>query len=301
MKKVLITGAGSYIGTSFGAWALQYPGEIQTDTLDVKDGLWRNEDFGGYDAVFHVAGLAHADVGKVSEEQKAFYYKINRDLAVEVAGKAKAEGVGQFIFMSSMIVYGESAGVGRKRVITAQTKPHPANFYGDSKWQADQGVRALADSKFQVAVLRPPMIYGAGSKGNYPLLAKWAVRLPVFPAIKNERSMLYIENLCECVRLLVLSGKGGIYFPQNQTYVSTAELVRRIAKVHGHRIWLTRLLNPFVHLAGAIPGKPSGLAAKAFGNMVYEPGMSRCFDGKYRVKDLAQSISKTEMGRNGNG
>ena len=295
MKKVLITGANSYIGTSFETWAeKKYPGEFEIDTVDMVGGSWREKSFAGYDTVFHVAGIAHADVGHVSEERKAFYYKINRDLAIETAQKAKKDGVSQFIFMSSMIVYGESAGLGKKRVITKDTKPHPANFYGDSKWQADKGVRKLADDSFHVAVLRPPMIYGKGSKGNYPLLAKMAKKLPVFPDIQNERSMLYIGNLCEFLCLLMISGKGGIYFPQNAEYVRTSEMVRRIAETAGHRIWVTKLLNPAVWAASLIPGKVSGLVNKAFGNMVYELDMSQTFEKKYQCFGLKRSISLTE-------
>ena len=295
MKKILITGANSYIGTSFETWAKKkYPGEFEIDTVDMVDGSWREKNFDGYDAVFHVAGIAHADVGHVSEERKAFYYKINRDLAIETAQKAKKEGVSQFVFMSSMIVYGESAGLGKKRVITKDTRPHPANFYGDSKWQADKGVRKLADDSFYVAVLRPPMIYGKGSKGNYPLLAKMAKKLPVFPDIRNERSMLYIGNLCEFLCLLMKSGKGGIYFPQNAEYVRTSEMVRQIAKTAGHRIWITKLLNPAVWVASRIPGKVSGMVNKAFGNMVYEMSMSQAFEGNYRCFNLEGSINLTE-------
>lgn len=295
MKKVLITGANSYIGTSFEAWVKgKYPGEFEIDTVDMVDGSWRETSFSGYDAVFHVAGIAHADVGHVSEERKAFYYKINRDLAIETAQKAKKDGVSQFVFMSSMIVYGESAGLGKRKVVTRNTKPHPANFYGDSKWQADKGVRKLADDSFHVAVLRPPMIYGKGSKGNYPLLAKMAKKLPVFPDIQNERSMLYIGNLCEFLCLLIQSGDGGIYFPQNAEYVRTSEMVRLIAKVSGHKIWITKLFNPAVWVAGKIPGKVSGMVNKAFGNMTYEMDMSQAFEGKYCCASLARSIHLTE-------
>ena len=295
MKKVLITGANSYIGMSFEAWAKkEHPGEFQIDTVDMIDGSWREKSFAGYDAVFHVAGIAHADVGKVSEERKAFYYKINRDLAIETAEKAKSDCVGQFVLMSSMIIYGESAGLGKRKIVTKETKPHPANFYGDSKWQADKGVRKLGSDSFHVAVLRPPMIYGKGSKGNYPLLAKMAKKLPVFPDIKNERSMLYIDNLCEFLCLLMQSGEAGIYFPQNAEYVRTSEMVREIAKAAGHKIWITKLLNSAVWIAGKIPGKISGMVNKAFGNSCYVHKMSIYEELNYQKVSLKESIEKTE-------
>ena len=295
MKRVLITGKDSYIRTSFIQWVQdKHPGEFEIEELDMIDGTWKEKDFSGYDAVFHVAGLAHADVGHVSAETKAFYYKINRDLAIETAKKAKVDRVRQFIFMSSMIIYGESAGVGKTKVITRETKPHPANFYGDSKWQADKGVRNLEDEYFHVAVVRPPMIYGKGSKGNYPVLAKLAKKLPVFPDIKNVRSMLHIENLCEFLTLLMEDGESGIYFPQNKEYVRTSQMVKMIGKVSGHQIRITKILNSVVWIAGKIPGKISRVVNKAFGNMVYEKSMSECFDRRYQIWNLKETIQRTE-------
>lgn len=299
MKRVLITGANSYIGISFEKWMMKmHPEELEIDTIDMVDEGWRKKNFQGYNIVFHVAGIAHTDVGHVSEEQKSFYYRVNRDLAVEVAEKAKREGVNQFVFMSSMIIYGDSALFGRKKLIRISTKPHPNNFYGDSKWQADQRVRELNDTRFHVAVLRPPMIYGRGSRGNYPVLARLAKRLPVFPKVENERSMLHVDNLCEFLCLLMRSGEGGIYFPQNAEYVKTYEMVREIAKNAGHKIWITKLLNPFVWIAGKMPGKVSGLVNKAFGNLVYEKKMSMCFDVRYQVRSFSESVKVTERERN---
>lgn len=295
MKRVLITGAGSYIGTSFIYWASHnYPKKFQIDTIDMVDESWRKKSFVGYDAVFHVAGIAHADTGRVSEDRKAFYYKVNRDLAIETAEKAKSEGVKQFLFMSSMIIYGESAGLGNQKVITGETKPHLENFYGDSKWQADCGIRKLNDEAFAVVVLRPPMIYGKGCKGNYPLLAKLAKKMPVFPDIKNERSMLHIDNLCELLCQLIIDGEAGVFFPQNIEYVNTSEMVRKIAEISGHKIWITKLLNPFVWFAGIIPGKISSLIDKAFGSNSYDMAMSE-YKRNYRVHNFEESLSATEM------
>ena len=294
-KRVLITGADSYIGVSFENWVKgHHADEFVVDTVDTIDGSWRRKDFSTYDCVFHVAGIAHADVGNTSEERKQFYYKINRDLAVETAEKAKKSGVKQFVFMSSAIIYGESASYGRKRLITADTEPSPANFYGDSKWQADIGVRTLQDESFNVAVLRPPMIYGNGSKGNYPTLAKMARRLPVFPNVDNERSMLYIDNLTEFLCQLIMSGRGGVFFPQNAEYTKTADMVREIAAVSNHKIWITRAFNWAVALASLVPGKIGGLVNKAFGSMTYDQTMS-VYDFEYQVVDLKTSIKETEV------
>ena len=219
MKRVLITGANSYIGVSFENYVHEhYSSELSIDTVDMIDGIWKEKDFSLYDVVYHVAGIAHADVGNVSDEVKAKYYAINTELAIETAKKAKADGVKQFVFMSSAIVYGDSAPYGKAKRITADTEPQPANFYGDSKWRADKGVRELADEGFTATVLRTPMIYGKNSKGNYLTLAKMAKKLPIFPDVQNERSILYIENLCEFLCQVMIRGEDGVFWPQNAEY-----------------------------------------------------------------------------------
>ncbi len=294
MKKILITGANSYIGTAVENWLMKEPDQFQVDTIDMRDEAWRKADFSGYDVVYHVAGFAHADVGKVSEETKALYYKVNTELAVDTAKKAKAEGVKQFIFMSSIIVYGDSAGFGHQKMITRKTKPAPANCYGDSKWQAEQKIRLLSDKQFKVVVLRPPMIYGRGSKGNYPILAKMAKRMLVFPKVSNQRSMLYIDNLCEFVRLVICNEEQGIFFPQNNEYSVTSELVKMIADSAGKPMFITAGLNLFVWMASKMPKKISGLVHKAFGNLTYDQRLSVYPKGEYQIVSLEDSIKNTE-------
>lgn len=290
MKKVLITGANSYIGTSFEAYMNKYYNfELEIETVDMLNDNWKNKNFAYYDSVFHVAGIAHSDNGKISGEKEKLYRRVNTDLTVEVANKAKSDGAKQFIFMSSAIVYGESAPIGKSKIITKDTKVHPDNCYSDSKIQAENGILPLADKNFKVAVLRPPMIYGKGSKGNYPVLSKMARKMPFFPYVKNERSMLYIENLCEFVRLIIKNEENGIFWPQNAEYSNTSELVKMIAEVHGNRIvivkgleWLLKLFSKFTRLVN-----------KAFGNLSYDMKMSE-YKEEYRIVGLKESIEKTE-------
>lgn len=299
MKRILITGQGSYIGTTVERYLQEYNASqgrelYRIDTISLLEDSWKNYDFAPYDAIFHVAGIAHADVGNVSEETKALYYQVNRDLALETAMKAKAQGVKQFIYMSSVIVYGDSAPVGQKKHITKDTPLSPANFYGDSKKQAEEALLPLTDPDFQVAVLRPPMIYGKNSKGNYPLLAKLAGVAPVFPDIFNQRSMLYVENLAEFVRRLIESGQGGIFFPQNAEYTTTSQMVRAIGEVKGKHVRLWKVLNPLVKLAAHVPGKIGGLVNKAFGSLTIDQELSKGgFDG-YQIFSWEESIRRTE-------
>lgn len=290
MKKILITGANSYIGTSFETYIKEnYPVDYVVDTVDMIDGSWREMDFSEYDSVFHVAGIAHSDNGKISAEKEKLYYAVNTDLTVETAKKAKADGVKQFVFMSSAIVYGESAPIGKTKVITKNTPVSPANCYGDSKVQAENGIRPLNDDSFNIVILRPPMIYGKGSKGNYPLLAKIALKIPIFPYVKNERSMLYIENLCEFVRLMVENEEQGTFWPQNAEYSNTSELVKMIADAHGKKMLLVKGFGWALRLVSYA----TGLVNKAFGSLSYDIGMSEYKD-EYKVASLGESIRKTE-------
>ncbi|MBU3093188.1 NAD-dependent epimerase/dehydratase family protein [Clostridium sp. CF011] len=286
MKKILITGSNSYIGTSIEKYLEKYSDEYSTDTLDMKDDSWKEKDFTQYDVIFHVAGIAHVSSDPKMEE---LYYKVNRDLTVETAKKAKKAGVKQFIFMSSIIVYGDSSNVNGERIIDKNTALISSNFYGDSKIQAEKGIKPLESDDFKIVILRPPMIYGKGSKGNYPKLAKLAQKLPVFPDIDNKRSMLHIDNLCEFIRLMIVNEESGLFFPQNSEYVKTSEMVKLIAESHGTRIRLTKIFNPLLRLMGL----KVQTFSKVFGSLVYEKSMSD-YKEDYRIRDLKSSIIVTE-------
>ena len=292
-KNILITGANSYIGESVEKWLKQTSDSYHVTTLDMLDPHWKEHDFSKYDVVYHVAGIAHADVGNVSDEVKEKYYKVNRDLALEVANIAKDKGVQQFIFMSSMIIYSGC----KETFITKETVPQAENFYGDSKLQADLALQELNDETFKVCIVRPPMIYGKGSKGNYPLLVKLATKLPVFPIVKNRRSMLHIDNLCEFIRLMIDNEEAGIFFPQNDEYTNTSDMVEMVAKVKGHKIIMIPGVNFIIQLMTKIPGKIGTLSNKAFGNSAYDMILS-CYDkGNYRVHSLNESIQVSEGDR----
>lgn len=282
MKKILITGANSYIGTNLEEWLNRYNGEYKVSTIDLRDETWRNKDFSLFDVVFHVAGIAHE---KETKNNKELYYKINRDLSYETAKKAKKEGVKQFIFLSSMSVYGLENGV-----IYKDTLPNPKSNYGKSKFQAEELIKTLNDDSFSVAIIRAPMVYGKGCKGNYPKLAKFALRIPFFPDINNKRSMIYIFNLCEFIRLSIDNNSSGIFFPQNSEYVKTSELVSLIAETHGKKIKLIRILNPIIKLLGLLNFK---LINKVFGDLVYDMSLSD-FVKDYRIYEFRESIFLTE-------
>lgn len=257
MKKVLITGANSYIGMSFEKYMAQWPEEYQVDTVDMIDGTWREMSFAGYDSVFHVAGIAHQ---KETEENAHLYYKVNRDLAVEAAQKAKNDGVHQFVFLSTMAVYGLEEGA-----INRNTPLSPKTHYGKAKMEAELQMDQLRSDAFRVTVLRPPMVYGEGCKGNYQSLVKFAKMMPFFPDYQNKRSMIHIDRLCWYVKDLMDHGTDGLVLPQDQEYICTCRMVRDIAKDMGKDMKLWKILNPAVSLAKLLP-----VGKKAFGDLYYE-------------------------------
>ncbi len=281
MKNILITGANSYIGTSFENYLKNFGDAYSVSTIDMIDGSWRAADFSKYDAVFHVAGIAH-DTG--NKKDADLYYKVNRDLAIETAEKAKKEGVKQFVFMSSMLVYNGC----KDRKITLSTIPCVKGCYGDSKLQADLALQTMNSTDFCVSVLRPPMIYGKGCKGNFPRLIGLAKKLPIFPNVRNERSMLYIDNLCEFLRQIIDRQLGGVLFPQNTDYVCTTDLVRTAMTALGKKQLYTRIFNPLISLAKPLVGAVN----KMFGNLTYDQTMS-AYDFDYNVVPFTTGIEKS--------
>ncbi|TLQ39881.1 NAD-dependent epimerase/dehydratase family protein [Ruoffia tabacinasalis] len=282
MKNILITGVNSYIGNKFDEWVKQWPDQYNVSKISMRNDDWKAMDWTKFDVVLHVAGIAHNSSDTKLEE---LYYKVNRDLTVEVAKKAKREGVSQFIYMSSIIVFGTKV-----EVIDSNTQPNPDNFYGDSKLQGELGIKEMQEEKFDVVIVRPPMVYGNGSKGNYPRLAKLAVQTPVFPDFKNNRSMIHIENLTEFLKVLIDDKAKGYFHPQNTEYVCTSELVREISDVRGKNIFMLSFPKQFI-----TPLLNIGVVKKMFGNYIYDKEIST-YHKNYIVNDLRQSIDKTERG-----
>lgn len=276
MKKILITGANSYIGVSFESYMRRFPGDYQVDTLDVIGEGWRQADLSGYDAIFHVAGIAHQ---KETAENASLYYKVNRDLAVEIAQKAKADGVGHFVFMSSMSVYGMDSGV-----ITPATRPEPVSHYGKSKLEAEAALEEMRDESFAVAVLRPPMVYGKNCRGNFQLMRKLVEKSPIFPAVKNQRSMISVRNLCAFVRLVMDRREDGLFFPQDKEYVNTTDMARVMAEKLCRKVWFSRLAGFGVKLLAPVFGP----ARKAFSTLIYQD--CEQFDFSYCEEGLRESV-----------
>lgn len=286
MKKILIIGEHSYIGNSFREYISQWTQEYTVDVVSSRNGAWKDISFAEYDSILHVAGIAHVDA---KANMESLYYQVNRDLTIACCRKAKEDGAGQFIFLSSIIVYGESKTLAPV-VITEETIPNPNGFYGRSKLEAEQGILPFGDDTFKVVAVRPPMVYGNGSKGNYRKLAKLAKTIPFFPNMKNQRSMIYIEHLCACIKKIIDEQRNGIICPQNQDYVETVDLVQTIGKCHGKNVHGVSLFNPFIRLFA----KKIGFINKVFGTLIYDKDWTDSQMTGYCDYDFAETIRRTE-------
>jgi len=259
-KKILITGINSYVGNSFA--------EICKDDFDItkislRDDSWKNLDFSQYDSILHVAAIVHNS----ENADKERYFSVNTELAIDVAEKARQAGVKQFVLLSTMAVYGEEGSLNSDIVINKDTIPKPNSFYGDSKLQAEIKLKSLESDNFDIAIIRPPMVYGDGSKGNYPKLVKIAKYAFMFPDIDNKRSVISIYNLSNEIGSIIESNQRGLFLPQDDEYFCTSQFIENYRKnVLGKKTYLTKAFNPIIRLLA----KKVGFINKVFGNLCYK-------------------------------
>ena len=295
-KKVLVTGTRGYIGTSFQQYIEKINGNMPQDLwhvtfVSVRDKKWQDLDLSEYDVILHTAALVHK---KEQPDMEMQYHDVNYVLTKELAEKAAGDVAAynqktgekrtiQFVFLSTMSVYGVVTGR-----IDKDTKPNPKNFYGKTKLMAEEALLAMETEQFLVTIVRPPMIYGKDCTGNYRLLEKLATKIPFFPKTQNERSMLYIDNLSEFLRLAIVNQATGIFCPQNGEFVNTSKMVEFIRKSYG-KSGVT--VPGFGWLLKILAGKIS-LFGKVFGTLTYEKDMS-VYDeiGNYQIVDLGESIN----------
>lgn len=258
MKKVLVIGANSYIGKKFYEYINSLNEKsIEADMVSATDGSWEKVDFSLYDTVLHLSAIVYR---KEKESTKELYENVNHRLPVRIAHKAKENHVKQFIFMSSAAVYGDISGC-----ITKETIPVPSTFYGKTKLAAENDLIKLESTEFKIVIVRSPMVYGEGCKGNYRKLSKIARFTPVFPDYHNKRSMIHVERLSSYIVDLILKEEQGCYFLQDENYADTCELVVGIRKKLGKKTYLTKVFNPLI---GQLKNR-FNIFDKIFGDMYY--------------------------------
>ena len=283
MKNILIIGKDSYIGEAIYKWLLKFDNKYNVEIVSSIDNKWKEKDYKNYDTVIDLAGIAH--IMNITDDMKELFYSINRDLTIEIAQYAKTAGVKHFIFFSSMNVYGDYCQTVKDRKMV-----NPTSFYGDSKLQGDEGVQALSSKEFLVASVRPPFVYGKGCKGNYNTISKIAKKTPIFPTFNNKKSMIYIDNLCEFIRLVIDNKESGILTPQNKELISTADLVKEISSACNHKVLFTSLFNIFIKSGIKI----NSMIRRAFSDDCYDINLSNYYDWNYCVVDFKTSIKRIE-------
>jgi UDP-glucose 4-epimerase len=282
--RILITGKNSYIGNSVKAWLNDKEPSFLVDDMSLRNVDLKTALFKNFDVIFHVAGIAH-----ISSNKKLLteYFKINRDLAIEVAKKAKQEGVKQFIFTSSMAIYGDDRPIGDFTPIDIN-QPKPTSPYGQSKLEADLTIQKLHDTGFKVSILRIPMVYGVNSKGNFPKLEKIAKKLPIFPKIENRRSVINILSLAELIRLIIIYNQSGVFYPQDIYHFSTSKFIKDFRiKICKKTTFIPFMSFPLRLLSSIL--KPIN---KIYGNKFYESKYSIYKGLDYQVENISSYINK---------
>ena len=282
--KILVIGKNGYISKCFQEYMSCYANDV-VKAISVRDDAWKNMSFAGFDAVFNTAALAHNNARKGTDEE---FINLNVKLPFEIANKAKQDKVPIFIHMSSLIVYGNPSGINKFNPITRDTIPNPDNIYGKSKYTGEIELRKLEDENFKIALIRSPRVYGEKDTDSIQQLTRFAKTMPIFPDVKNSISMIYSDNLCELVRLIAESKQGGTYYPQQERYICTSEMVKDISVAAGHKLFLTKVFNPILRLVG----KKVRLVSKVFGNEGFDMSVSNHFGGKYRVVSYEESVDR---------
>lgn len=222
-KSILLTGASGFVGKHY----LQHFGDKQNIiTVSLRRTAVEDIDFGGVDAVVHLAGKAH-QTKKIPSE---IYFDINRDLTLRLAQKAKSEGVNQFVFISTVKVYGDYQDQDIK--INEKSPCSPSDPYGKSKLEAEEALKEMESEGFLVTIIRPPLVYGKGVKGNLDRLIRLVEKLPILPfdCIDNQRSMVNVLNLLELINFTIQNQTSGVFIAGDKKPHSTTELVKLINK-----------------------------------------------------------------------
>ena len=281
---VLIIGKDSYIGNHIDEWLSKYGWNVTQ--LDVLTDEWKTYDYTPYDAIVHVAGIVH----RPDCHDWELYKRVNTDMPIAIATMAKEQGVKQYVFFSTMAVYGSGKALS-PNITDENSKLEAKGMYGRSKLMAEEGLAQLQDEHFKVAFVRPPSVYGKGCKGNYiSRFAMVARKMPIIPtAYTNvKQSFLYIDNLSELVRLIIERNLCGPFCPQDEISVSTNELLETICDGLGKKYRSSKLLGLLVPLIKFIP-----IVKKAYGGMEYSRSLSDIQGMNYVVVPFKEGMRRT--------
>ena len=284
---ILITGKNSYIGESFKNYLSRF--EHTIDEVDTISDEWKNIDYSKYDSVIHVAAIVHNDAKTASEE---LFSKVNTQLPFEIAKLAKNNGVKQFVFISTMAVYGIDKSLNKdKCCVDNNTELKPISLYGKSKLEAENLLKTLTDQNFKISIIRPPNVYGSGCKGNYIyLFKKLANLMSICPYAYTDirQSMIYIDNLSELIRLILEKNCDGIYTPQDKHIPNTIDIITGIRKTYNKKTRYSKFLGILIKLFSKI-----SIVNKIYGGVYYDSHISNHFNNKYQIDSFEEGLELT--------
>ena len=258
MKTLAVTGATGFVGNRL----MQInEGRYRLLPLSLRDKKPALLDLQGVDTIVHLAGKAH----QMQPIDDSIYFAVNYELTKQLADRAIEQGVKQFIYVSSTKVYGDDI----TEIVNEKSPCHPTDAYGASKLKAEQYLLSLASPAFTVAVVRPPLVYGPGVKGNMIRLLQLAAKhIPLpFGNTRNARSMVFIDNLVELFNAITDQQAAGVFAGGDQHPLATDELIRLMRKSLGNNSSLVSI--PFFVRSIIKKYKPA-LYIRLFGSFVVD-------------------------------
>lgn len=283
MARVLVTGANGFVGRALitelvgnGHCVVAVSREtlsqsIQVEQVQISDvSEWENwpENLRRVDVIVHTAARVHVMEGD-DPEALSEYQRINRDATLQLASQAAKASVRRFIFLSTIKVNGELTFSGKP--FTEKDACAPTDFYGLSKWEAEQGLKQIAlETGLEVVIIRPPLIYGPGVKGNFANLMHWVskgVPLP-FGMVKNQRSLLALDNLVSFIISCLdhPNAANEVFLLSDGEDLSMPELIQKVAHFQGRRAKLIPVPVSWMKLVARVLGKKD-IAARLFGSL----------------------------------
>jgi UDP-glucose 4-epimerase len=254
--RILITGKNGYIGNSFKNF-LKDKKEYQVEEISVRDDSWKSLSFKGFDVIIHLAALVHKNERKYTLSD---YERVNVELTLNIAKKASKEGVGKFIFFSTMAVFG------KVKAIKKDTPLCPITKYGITKLKAEQALKSfIEDTNISLTIIRPPMIYGIGAKGNPGLIEKFSKYISIFPETFNRRSFISMENLNRILLNQLNFFEDKILHPQDLNYLTTFQLFRYYRSNFNKRAFPMVILGYIIKNLTFL-----GFINKVFGDLYYD-------------------------------
>jgi len=322
---VLVTGANGFIGHALSENLLRtghiavcavrsvgkYANQVAVGNIDGHTN-WRFV-LSRCGVVVHLAACAQV-VRDSAVHPIVELYTVNVDGTLNLARQAAEVGVRRFVFLSSVKVHGEGACVspsspaisgematvcGEEVRYSEVDTPAPVDAYAISKWKAEQGLMAIArETGMEVVIIRPPLVYGPGVKGNFASLVKWArkgVPLP-FGAVQNKRSLIALDNLVSFIALCADPAKSPkaanqVFLISDGEDVSTAELIHRVAQAYGTKAHLIPVPPAWMRFGARLLGK-TAVADRLLGSLVIDSSKARELLGWQPVVTMDEQLRK---------